>query len=323
MGIAIIRVFFVILTVITGYFVAPERMELTGAFVSLAGSCAIILLEIFLESVPARRIFTAGLGLIVGLITAKLLFDFIFLVPAEPATQLFVRIFLYYLFSYLGVTIALRYSGKWSLLSGKLPEEEEKTAPPLLLDSNVIIDGRLLDLTHTGFLDYRLVVPRFVVNELQTIADASNDLKRQRGRRGLEMLNRMRRNPDLNIQIDDADFPEIPEVDGKLVHLAKITGAKILTNDYNLAKIAEVQNIRVLNINNLSTVLKPRYLTGEHLLIKIIREGKESDQGVGYLDDGTMVVVDGGRKFVGETIEVVIANTIQTSTGRMLFAEAG
>ena len=319
MGIIIIRFFFAILVVITGYFVSPPNMAVVGGLVGLAGAAAVILLETVLQNIPVRRILFGALGLIVGLVSVKLLVDFIFLIPAADENQLYVRIFLYYLFSYLGITIAVRYGGKWSLLSGMMREEERVV--PLLLDSNVIIDGRLLDLAHTGFLDYRLVVPRFVISELQTIADAGNDLKRQRGRRGLDMLNRMRRDTELDIQIEDVDFPEIVGVDAKLVHLAKTTGAKILTNDYNLAKIAEVQNIGVLNMNNLSTVLKPRYLPGEHLLLKVVREGKEPNQGVGYLDDGTMVVVESGHRFMGDTVEVVIANTIQTSTGRMLFAE--
>ena len=319
MGLSIIRTFFALIAVVTGYYVAPPGMGFTGAMTGLAGAATIILLEIFLENVPSRRIFLGALGLITGLIAARLFFEMILLIPPQIETQYYVRFFLYYLFSYMGVTIALRYSGKWSLLAGLL--SEERKIPPLLLDSNVIIDGRLLDLAHTGFLDYRMIVPRFVIKELQTIADASDDLKRQRGRRGLEMLNRMRRDEGVNLIIDDLDFTDIVGVDAKLIHLARTSGASILTNDYNLAKIAEVQSIKVLNLNNLSTVLKPRYIQGEHLLVKIIREGKEVDQGVGYLDDGTMVVVEGGRKYTGETIEVVIANTIQTATGRMLFAE--
>ncbi len=319
MALGIIRSFFALIAVITGYYVAPPGLGFTGAMAGLASAGLIILLEITLENVPTRRIFLGALGLITGLIAARLLFEMILLIPPRLEVQYYVRFFLYYLFAYLGVTIALRYSGKWSLLAGLLNEEEK--IPPLILDSNVIIDGRLLDLAHTGFLDYRLIVPRFIIKELQMIADASDDLKRQRGRRGLEMLNRMRRDSEINLIIEDLDFPDIIGVDAKLIHLAKTSGARILTNDYNLAKIAEVQNIKVLNLNNLSTVLKPRYIQGEHLLVKVIREGKEPDQGVGYLDDGTMVVVEGGRKYIGETIEVVIANAIQTPTGRMLFAE--
>jgi len=319
MGLIIIRLFFFIFALITGYYVAPPGMGFSGALLGLAGAGTIILMEIMMERIPARRIFLGAIGLIIGLISARLLFEMILLIPPRVEVQYYVRFFLYYLFSYLGVTIALRYTGKWNLLSGMADETEK--IPPLLLDSNVIIDGRLLDLSHTGFMDYRLVVPGFIIKELQTIADSSDDLKRQRGRRGLEMLNRLRRDPEVEIIIEDIDFPNITGVDAKLIHLARTSEARILTNDYNLAKIAEVQNIKVLNLNNLSTVLKPRYVQDEHLLIKIIKEGKESDQGIGYLEDGTMVVVEGGRKHIGESLEVVIANTIQTATGRMLFAE--
>lgn len=318
MGLIIIRLFFFTFALITGYYVAPPGMSFSGALFGLAGAGVIILLEIMMERIPARRIFLGAVGLIVGLISARLLFEMILLIPPRIEIQYYVRFFLYYLFSYLGVTIALRYTGKLSLLSGA---DEAEKIPPLLLDSNVIIDGRLLDLSHTGFMDYRLVVPSFIIKELQTIADSSDDLKRQRGRRGLEMLNRLRRDPEVKIIIEDIDFPNITGVDAKLIHLARTSEARILTNDYNLAKIAEVQSIKVLNLNNLSTVLKPRYVQDEHLLVKIIKEGKESDQGIGYLEDGTMVVVEGGRKHIGESLEVVIANTIQTATGRMLFAE--
>ncbi|MCX5642375.1 MAG: hypothetical protein NTY10_03990 [Candidatus Omnitrophica bacterium] len=319
MGLIVIRMFFFIFALITGYYVAPPGMGVPGALFGLAGAGTIILMEVIMERVPARRVFLATIGLITGLIAARLLFEMILLIPPRIEIQYYVRFFLYYLFSYLGVTIALRYTGKWNLLAG-LGDETEKI-PPLLLDSNVIIDGRLLDLSHTGFMDYRLIVPGFIIKELQTIADSSDDIKRQRGRRGLEMLNRMRRDPEVKIIIDDIDFPNIAGVDAKLIQLARTSQSRILTNDYNLAKIAEVQNIKVLNLNSLSTVLKPRYVQDEHILIKIIKEGKESDQGIGYLEDGTMVVVEGGRKHIGESMEVVIANTIQTATGRMLFAE--
>lgn len=320
MGIVILRSFFVLFAMISGFFLSPDAGGLWGALYGLGAGLAVIVVEMALENVPARRILVGMMGLITGLVSARLLFDFIFLIPAAESTKLFVRVLLYYLLAYLGVMIALRYSGKWStIITGHLSEENKK--PPLILDSNVIIDGRLVDLIHTNFLDYRLIVPRFVMRELQTIADASNELKRQRGRRGIESLNRLKKDALADVQVDDIDFPEIESVDAKLIHLAKQSGARILTNDYNLNKIAEVQNIKVLNLNNLATVLKPRYLQGEHLLVKIIKEGREENQGVGYLDDGTMVVVEGGRRRIGESVEVVIANTIQTSTGRMLFAE--
>lgn len=319
MGLIIIRLFFFLFALITGYYVAPVGLGISGALIGLAGAGIIIFLELLMERIPARRIFLGAIGLIIGLISARLLFEMILLIPPRVEIQYYVRFFLYYLFSYLGVTISLRYTGNWRLLSGLL-EEPEKT-PPIILDSNVIIDGRLLDLAHTGFLDYRMVVSNFIIKELQTIADSADDLKRQRGRRGLEMLNRMRRDAEIKIVIEEIDFPNITGVDAKLIHLARTSHAPILTNDYNLAKIAEVQNVKVLNLNSLSTVLKPRYVQDEHILIRIIKEGKEPDQGVGYLEDGTMVVVEGGRKHIGESVEVVVANTIQTATGRMLFAE--
>lgn len=319
MGIIIVRAFFALFAIVTGYLLAPDRVLVVGPLIGLGAAIVFIALEMFLGRVPARKLFMATLGLIVGLVTARLLFDFLFLIPADEEIERFTRIFLYYLFAYLGITIFIRYSVTWPLVSGF--GHESGYRPPLILDSNVIIDGRLYDLVQTGFLDYRLVVPRFVMKELQTIADAAQETKRQRGRRGLEILNRLRRDPAVSLQVGEADFPEIEETDAKLIHLAKSSRAHILTNDFNLSKIAEVQNVRVLNLNNLSTILKPRYLQGERLMLKIIKSGKESTQGVGYLDDGTMVVVENGRRRIGDTVEVQIVNAIQTNTGRMLFAE--
>lgn len=315
----IVRTFFALFAVITGYHVAPEPLAVAGPLIGLGAAGLVVGLEILLGRVPPWKLFMGVVGLIAGLIAAWLVVDFLFLVPAEQEIENFVRVFLYYFFAYLGITISVRYSIKWPVFGGHSLDAQSR--PPLILDSNVIIDGRLYDLVRTGFLDYRLIVPRFVMKELQTIADSSQDIKRQRGRRGLEILNRLRRDPKIDLQIGEADFPEIEETDAKLVQLARSSRAHILTNDFNLARIAEVQNITVLNLNNLSTILKPRYLQGERLMLKIVKPGKESTQGVGYLDDGTMVVVENGRRRLNETIEVQIVNSIQTTTGRMLFAE--
>lgn len=189
-----------------------------------------------------------------------------------------------------------------------------------ILDTSVIIDGRIADVCETGFLSGDLLIPEFVLKELQAIADSSESIKRTRGRRGLDILNKMQKQSYVNIIIDSTDYPSVKEVDQKLINMAKETGYAILTNDFNLNKVAEVHSIRVLNVNQLANALKPVVLPGETMKVQIIKEGKESGQGVAYLDDGTMVVVDAGRYHMGRTVEVTVTSVLQTTAGRMIFA---
>lgn len=189
-----------------------------------------------------------------------------------------------------------------------------------ILDTSVIIDGRIADVCETGFLDGDLIIPQFILKELQTIADSSEPTKRTRGRRGLDILNKMKKQSYVKILIDDTDYPPIKEVDQKLIQMAKETGNALLTNDFNLNKVAEVQSIQVLNINLLANSLKPIVLPGETMKVPILKEGKEHSQGVAYLDDGTMIVVDNGRKHIGKTVEVTVTSVLQTTAGRMIFA---
>jgi len=190
-----------------------------------------------------------------------------------------------------------------------------------ILDTSVIIDGRISDITKTGFIEGTLIVPSFVLDELQHIADSSDVLKRNRGRRGLDILNKIQKEPYVTVQILDRDFDDITEVDSKLVKLAKELGAKVITNDFNLNKVCELHGVPVLNINELANAVKPVVLPGEELRVHVIKDGKEQGQGVAYLDDGTMIVVDGGRRYIGETIGVMVTSVLQTAAGRMIFAK--
>jgi uncharacterized protein YacL len=189
------------------------------------------------------------------------------------------------------------------------------------LDTSSIVDGRIADICKTGFVEGDMIIPRFVLKELQQVADSQDPLKRSRGRRGLDILNKMRKEKKVNIRIVERDFVEIRDVDAKLIKMAKVMGAKVITNDYNLNKIAELEGVEVLNINELANSLKPYVLPGEELRVQIIREGKESDQGVGYLDDGTMVVVEGGKKYINVVIDTIVTSVLQTPAGRMIFAK--
>ncbi len=189
-----------------------------------------------------------------------------------------------------------------------------------ILDTSAIVDGRIADICKTGFVEGDMIVPRFVLKELQQVADSQDPLKRSRGRRGLDILNKMRKEKRVAIRIIDRDFSDIRDVDAKLIKLGMVLGGKVITNDFNLNKIAELEGVEVLNINDLANALKPYVLPGEELRIQIIREGKESDQGVGYLDDGTMVVIEGGKRHINNTIDTVVTSVLQTPAGRMIFA---
>ena len=196
-----------------------------------------------------------------------------------------------------------------------------KTIPPKVLDTSVIIDGRIADICRTGFIEGKLIIPKFVLNELQHIADSSDDLKRVRGRRGLDILNIIQKELDIEVQITEKDFDDIPEVDSKLLKLAQVMNGKVVTNDYNLNKVAQFQGVEVLNINELANAVKPVAIPGEEMVAQVVKEGKESNQGIAYLDDGTMIVVEGGKKHIGETINVLVTSVLQTSAGRMIFGK--
>jgi uncharacterized protein YacL len=276
-----------------------------------------------IQDVPGTDILMGAVGIITGFLIA--FFPSIILFRTYPG-WIFALI-LYALFGVFGYIIAVQK--KDDLLNFFRPsrspqpsvEEQFKPAMPArILDTSVIIDGRITDICHSGFLEGELVVPRFVLNELQGIADSDDSLKRNRGRRGLDVLNALQRQDRVEVRIEEADFPELAAVDSKLVALAKALNAPILTNDFNLNKIAELQGVKVLNINELANALKPVVLPGEALTVSLIKEGKEPGQGVGYLDDGTMVVVENGRKFLGQETETVVTSILQTPAGRMIFA---
>lgn len=269
-------------------------------------------------------------GLLLGLVLAALMslpingIDF-----RVPLLRPFIIALIFVFLGYLGMRIFLVKKEELSRIL-RLGGHKASVAPAMgsmpgmsmkILDTSVIIDGRITDISRTGFLDGRLTVPRFVLRELQTIADSEDTLKRNRGRRGLDILNALQREPRIKIDISDIDYPEIADVDSKLVRLAVDSGGAVVTNDYNLNKVAELQGVDVLNINELANALKPVVLPGEEMSVQVLREGKEAGQGVGYLDDGTMVVVDGGKSHVGEHIELVVTSVLQTPAGRMIFAK--
>ena len=241
----------------------------------------------------------------------------------------YLPIFANVILGYLGASIALKKKEELSsllsfpILSNKKDSNEPTVVnwvKPKILDTSVIIDGRIADICKTGFIEGTLVIPNFVLEELRHIADSSDTLKRNRGRRGLDILNKIQKELNIDVDIYEGDFEDINEVDSKLVKLAQVLDGKIITNDFNLNKVAEFQNVQVLNINELSNAVKPVVLPGEEMVVQVIKDGKETGQGVAYLDDGTMIVVDGGKKHIGETIGVMVTSVLQTAAGRMIFA---
>lgn len=278
-----------------------------------------------IRQAPAHQLLATTLGLIIGLIVAALLAFPLSMLP-PPFSQIlpFVAAVL---FGYLGVTVMItRQRDIFNLVRGRLPKRGEVPANevsgrmPVLLDTSVIIDGRIADISHTGFIEGEMLVPHFVLNELQHIADSPDTLRRNRGRRGLDMLRRLQNESTTPVRVTDMDIEGVREVDDKLVLLAKQLHCAILTNDYNLNRVAELQGVRVLNINELANAVKAIFLPGESFTVKIIQEGKEANQGVGYLDDGTMVVVEDGESYINRKVQVTVTKVLQTAAGRMLFA---
>ena len=284
-------------------------------------------LEVELQKIPAADIAMGSIGLIVGLIIAYLLSQPFYNLKI-PYLGVGISIILYLIFGYLGIKVATRkredFVSTFSNLRKNIGKEKTKTTSKScakILDTSVIIDGRIADLCKTGFIEGPLIIPDFVLEELQHIADSSDGLKRNRGRRGLDILNRIQKELDMEVIIYDKKVDNAQEVDAKLLKLAQHLKGKVITNDYNLNKVAEVQGIEVLNITELANAIKPVVLPGEEMIVQVIRDGKESGQGLAYLDDGTMIVVEGGKKHIGETVGVLVTSVLQTSAGRMIFAK--
>ncbi|MGD1908619.1 MAG: PIN/TRAM domain-containing protein [Leptolyngbyaceae cyanobacterium] len=303
---------------------------LIGTALGLATQTSYRRLEKQVRELPADRLLSRAAGLVVGLLIANLMLAPLFLLPIpsefgfiKPLTAVMGSV----IFAVSGMNLAdthgrslLRLINPNSMESTLLAEGTLKPVKAKVVDTSCIIDGRIEGLLNTGFLEGQILVPQFVLQELQQVADAAQDQKRVRGRRGLDVLNQIRTTYPNRVVISPADYEDISTVDAKLVKLAQELNAMLLTNDYNLNKVASVQEVEVLNINDLTQAIRPSFLPGDPMNLKIIKEGKEPQQGVGYLNDGTMVVVEEGRDYIGDEIGVVVTGSLQTSAGRMIFA---
>ena len=324
MDLVFIRVLFVLVTAVASYELRPlglDRWPATG--VGVLFGIAVVLFELRLRRVSLKQLIGAVIGSILGIIGAYLFSLVIRNSIHEGPTQSFLQLFVMLIMAYVGLVVG---AGKGDLLNlaalgGIFGGEKQSRKSHKILDTSVIIDGRIADIAETGFLDGVIVIPQFVLRELQLVADSADSMKRNRGRRGLDILQRIQKIATLQIQIVEDDFPAVREVDLKLIELAKVYEGKIVTNDFNLNKVAQLQGVAVLNINELANSLKPIVLPGEIMKVFILKEGKEYNQGVAYLDDGTMVVVDNARKMIGKNIDISVTSVLQTTAGKMIFGK--
>ena len=321
---AFIRFFFVLFVAATCYYqgpfgVSPKLNAVIGAILGLA----IVLFEWRLRLISLKRLIGAAIGSILGIFGAYLFALVIHSSFSDGSLRSFLQIMVMLLMAYVGLVVGANKGDLLNLaaLGGIFGGEKQLKKAYKILDTSVIIDGRIADIAETGFLDGVVVAPQFVLRELQLVADSADPLKRNRGRRGLDILQRLQKVASLQIQIVEDDFPTIREVDLKLIELAKLYEGKIITNDFNLNKVAQLQGVDVLNINELANSLKPIVLPGEIMRVFILKEGKEYNQGVAYLDDGTMVVVDNARKMIGKTIDISVTSVLQTTAGKMIFGK--
>lgn len=328
MTIIAIRIFFIFLSSVAGYYIGSLLGDFQpawgagGAVTGFGASILIIVVEMAMKRFSIRNLSAAVFGLIFGFFMAWVLTSVMKLIPMSLQLFSSIQIIFILMFCYLGMVIAMRGKDEFNLIIPYVKfVRQDKKDDIVILDTSVIIDGRIADIFHTHFIEGRIVIPRFVLKELQQVADSQDALKRNRGRRGLDVLNKIQKSSELDVRIQEEDFPEVKEVDAKLVKLAKLLGGKIFTNDFNLNKVAELQGITVLNINELANALRPVVLPGETMEVRISKEGKEYNQGIAYLDDGTMVVVDNSKQMIGQATKVIVTSVLQTSAGRMIFAK--
>lgn len=318
-----IRALFVIILVTSAWFLRP--FGLTPPLSAVVGGILgflIVFFEVRLKQVSLKRLIGAAVGSVLGILGALMISLILsWAVRDSSGTVQFLQLFVLLLMGYVGLIVGATKGDMLNLaaLGGLFGGEKSSKQSFKILDTSVVIDGRIADIAETGFLDGTLVVPQFVLRELQLVADSADSMKRNRGRRGLDVLQRLQKIVTLNVQIIEEDFPQIREVDLKLIELAKLYDCKIVTNDFNLNKVAQLHGVEVLNINELANALKPVVLPGETMRVFILKEGKEYNQGVAYLDDGTMVVVDNAKRLISKTIDISVTSVLQTTAGKMIF----
>lgn len=323
MTLLFIRGFFIIICSYVGFYIGSiQNQSLIGLGAGVAAGFSLIFLESSLNRVSVRGLSSMVFGLLLGFFMAKLLTDILALLPLGEFVQSLLRVILTLVFSYLGAVMALRGKDEFHIIIPyvrfKRQDVNERT---ILLDTSAIIDGRIADIHKSNFFLGRMVIARFVLQELQKLADSQDNLKKQKGRRGMEVIKNMQKDPKFDVVIHEDDIPGDHDVDTKIVRLAKMLEARICTTDYNLSRIASIQGVEVLNINELVNAVRPVVLAGEEMDVRLVKEGKEPNQAVGFMDDGTMVVVSEARKLIGQKVKVAVTSLLQTQSGRIIFAK--
>lgn len=321
MAIFLFRLSIIAFITLAGYFFPPFKLDpYIGAGIGFILSVLIVYLETRIRKSEFKIIWSSTMGTLAGVLLGWALGSIYKTIADDGSTTTFIRIFFLLIMPYIGFLVGTR---KFEWLDPpyllQFFREKSMSSDYKILDTSAIIDGRIADICDTAFIGGTLVIPQFVLKELQLVADSPDGIKRQRGRRGLDVLDHLQKSSQVATMITETDYPEVGDVDSKLIELAKHMGGKIVTNDFNLNKVAQLQGIPVLNINELANTLKPVVLPGEALKVFILKEGKEKDQGVAYLDDGTMVVVDNSRKMIGQNIEITVTSVLQTTVGKMIF----
>lgn len=328
MGVSYIRVLFALAAVVVGHQIGSvmygvhSQYGTYGAIAGLAVAGIVIVLETLTARVSLRGLSAAVFGLLLALIIANLISAAVETIDMEHGWKASVKVGVTLILIYLGVVFSMRGRDEFNVIIPYVKfQRQDHSDAAILLDTSAIIDGRIADLVHTHFLDGYFVIPKFVLKELQVLADSADPLKRGRGKRGLDVLTRLKKNPKFIFKVNGEDFEETLEADQKLLKLARILDAKLLTTDHNLNRVAEFNGVRVLNLNELSAALKAQLLPGEQVEVQPVKEGKERSQAVAYLNDGTMVVIEDARPFIGQTLLAEVTSIFQTPAGRMVFAK--
>jgi uncharacterized protein YacL len=299
------------------------NVSVVGALWGIVIGIVILVVEFLIQKISARAMLGAILGGIFGISLSSLLMrSFAFTTFQQSSVAFYVYSSVVFVCGFVGIMVGVKRIQHLDMRSiRQFFSERPATKNYKILDTSVIIDGRIADISETGFLEGILIIPQFILKELQHIADSSDPIKRNRGRRGLDILHKIQKRVDIQVEIHDRDFPKIKEIDGKLVELGKLLQAKLITNDFNLNKVAELQGVSVLNVNELANALKPVVLPGEVIEVQVLKEGKEYGQGIAYLDDGTMIVIDHAKKLIGKTVNIAVTSVLQTTAGRMIFGQ--
>ncbi len=325
MGLLFLRIFFIILFAGLGYALGGEDAVIFAA-ISAGTAIIIVLFEIFGRKASLKGLSSAVFGIILGLLLAfifsETLSQFSLLKGVSATIIDNIKMFVTFVFVYLGLTLGIKGKDDFHLIIPYVKfRRQEMREETIVVDTSVIIDGRIMDIVKTGFVEAKFIIPRFVLNELHALADSTDHMKRQKGKRGIEILHALKQEPNVDIEIYDQQVEGVKSVDEKIVKLGQEQDAKVMTTDYNLNRVAQLQGVKVLNINDLANALKPTFIAGQQFELKLIKEGKEHNQAIGYLEDGTMVVVEGGKRLIGKTVMIEVTSVLQSSSGRIVFTK--